>query len=284
MKIEYEIIRRDPGSSMRILHHKMVRKTDFIWQYHYHSEYEIVFVPYGSGTRHVGNHLSNYENGDLVLIGSNLPHSGFGLNSIGLHEEIVLQVQKEILPLHLTEAESLTQLLDKAQYGLSFFGDTKKYAGEKLAAISEQPPFQRFLTMLDILNILAASEEYHILNATIVSPTLLTKHKSRLQKIFTYVERQYHNDINIKNVATMAGLSVPSFCNFFKKATNITFSEFVNQYRIQRACLLLHQDKSIAEVCFECGFNNVTYFNKLFKQIMHKTPSQFKKTFQDKQA
>ena len=258
----------------------MVRQTDFIWQYHYHPEYEIVYVPHGSGTRHVGNHLSNYLNGDLVFIGGNLPHSGFGLNATGLHEEIVLQMQKEVLPLQLTEAELLTQLLDKAQYGLSFWGGTKKLVGEKLKAIAWQPPFKRFLIMLDILNILAASEEYEILNTTIVSPALLTKHKIRLQKIFTYVERQYHCEIDIKKVAAVAGISVPSFCNFFRKATNITFSEFVNQYRIQKACLLLHQDKSVAEVSFECGFNNVTYFNKLFKQTMQKTPSQFKKRFQ----
>ncbi|WP_394803527.1 helix-turn-helix domain-containing protein [Niabella hibiscisoli] len=73
------------------------------------------------------------------------------------------------------------------------------------------------------------------------------------------------------------GLSVPSFCNFFKKTTQITFSDFVNQYRIQKSCMLLHQDKSISEVCFECGFNNVTYFNRLFKQVMNETPSGFKK-------
>lgn len=281
MKIEYEIVKNDPGSSIRVLHHKMVKRTDFIWQYHYHPEYEIVFVPHGNGTRHVGNHLSNYKNGDLVIIGSNLPHSGFGLNSSGLHEEIVLQVQKEVLPIHLIEAAPLTQLLDKAQYGLSFFGNTKKLVGEKIIQIPTQPPFQRFLSMLDVLNMLATSEEYHELNSSIVSPALLLKHKSRLQKIFTYVENVYYNEINIKDVARITGLSVPSFCNFFKKATNITFSEFVNQYRIQRACLLLHEDKSIAEVCFECGFNNVTYFNKVFKQIMNKTPRQFKKAFQD---
>ncbi|MEE6187614.1 HTH-type transcriptional activator RhaS [Mycovorax composti] len=280
MKIEYEIVRADPGSSFRIIHHKRVRKTDFIWQYHYHPEYEIVYVPYGNGTRHVGNHLSNYLNGDLVLIGSNLPHSGFGINSSGFHEEIVVQVHKEVLPLHLTESGPLEQLLTKSQYGLSFYGNTKQQAGEKLMAIVDQPPFQRYLTMLEVFHILSTSDEYHILNTSIVSPTLLTKHKSRLQKVFTYVEQHYHNEIDIKTVAALVGLSVPSFCNFFKKATNITFSEFVNQYRIQRACILLHQDKSIAEVCFECGFNHVTYFNKLFKKIMNLTPSEFKKNME----
>jgi len=147
-------------------------------------------------------------------------------------------------------------------------------------AIVDQPPFQRYLTMLEVFHILSTSDEYHILNTSIVSPTLLTKHKSRLQKVFTYVEQHYHNEIDIKTVAALVGLSVPSFCNFFKKATNITFSEFVNQYRIQRACILLHQDKSIAEVCFECGFNHVTYFNKLFKKIMNLTPSEFKKNME----
>ncbi len=277
MKIEYEIIKQDPGSSFRLLHHKMVRESDFVWQFHYHPEYEIVFVPQGSGTRHVGNHLSTYHQGDLVLIGSNLPHSGFGLNSSGLHEEIVLQVRPELIPLHLAEMSAVELLLDRARYGISFSGTTRGQVSELMSNMIGQPPFKRMILLLEILEKLAASEEYTILNSSIVSPALLSKHKARLQKIFSYVEKEYAGEVLVQKAAALVGLSVPSFCNFFKKTTQITFSDFVNQYRIQKSCMLLHQDKSISEVCFECGFNNITYFNRLFKQVMHETPSAFKK-------
>jgi len=92
MKIDLEIILPDEGSSFRLLHTKTTAEK-FPWQYHYHPEYEIVCVLNGDGTRHVGNHFSTYENGDLVLMGPNLPHSGFGLNAHGMHEEIVVQIK-----------------------------------------------------------------------------------------------------------------------------------------------------------------------------------------------
>lgn len=277
MKIEYELVKQDPESSFRLLHHKMVRESDFVWQFHYHPEYEIVFVPQGSGTRHVGNHLSTYHQGDLVLIGSNLPHSGFGLNSSGLHEEIVLQVKPEFIPLHFTEMNQVATMLDRAKYGISFSGTTKELVGALMTTMVSQPPFKKMIMLLETLEKLAWSEEYAILNSSIISPSILSKHKARLQKIFSYVEKEYANDIQVQKAAALVGLSVPSFCNFFKKTTQITFSDFVNQYRIQKSCMLLHQDKSISEVCFECGFNNVTYFNRLFKQLMNETPSGFKR-------
>lgn len=109
--------------------------------------------------------------------------------------------------------------------------------------------------------------------------SIIAKNKGRLQTLFTFVERNYQNEIEIKNMADLANLSLPAFCNFFKKATKMTFTEFVNRYRINKACMLISQDKSISEACYECGFNNVTYFNKIFKKYIGKTPSQFKGEF-----
>jgi AraC-like DNA-binding protein len=91
------------------------------------------------------------------------------------------------------------------------------------------------------------------------------------------VEQHFNEDVDIKKVAALVNLSVPSFCNYFKKIVHSTFTDFLNKYRIQKACLSLQQEKTIAETCFECGFNNVPYFNKVFKTITKKTPSEFKK-------
>lgn len=279
MKIEFEIIKPDSGSSFRTLHQK-APVSEFIWQYHYHPEIEITCVLYGSGTRHIGNHLSNYENGDLVFIGSNLPHSGFGLNATDPHEEIVLQIKEEVIKhaaLNRPEMEAVQDLMERSKYGILFRGETKAAVTKKLDFLKDAPPFEKYLELLTILQMLAVSTEYSLLNTQVTLSTTINKHKNRLQKVFTFVEQHYNEEVDIKKVAAMVNLSVPSFCNYFKKTTHITFTELLNRYRIQRACFLLKQDKTIAEISYECGFNNVTYFNKVFKSIVNKTPSVFLK-------
>jgi len=279
MKVEFEIVKPDKESSFRLLHQKVFTK-DFVWQYHYHPEVEITCVLAGSGTRHVGNHISNYDNGDLVLIGPNLPHSGFGLHATNPHEEIVVQVKEEVIKqplLHLKEMDMIGLLLEKAKYGIVFTGETKKAVTERLISMLQLPSFERYIELIKVMQLLAVSEEYTLLNEQVLLSAVINKHKARLQKILTYVENHYAEQIDILDMARLAALSVPSFCNFFKRTTHVTFTDFVNRYRIQKACLLLQEDKTIAEVCFETGFNNVTYFNKVFKTVLNKTPSEFKK-------
>lgn len=279
MKVEFEVIHPDEGSSFRLLHQK-VDAEYYTWEYHYHPEYEIVCVPYGSGTRHVGNHFCHYDNGDLVLIGPNLPHSGFGLNAHSLHEEVVVQIKQDVFTnsfLSLPEMSSINHLLDKAKCGMHFTGDTKQKLTNRLLRLSKLSLFDRFVELAYILQMMAGSTEYELLNPEIMLPAAMKKNNMRLQSIFTYVEQHFHEEIDIQKVASLASLSVPSFCTYFKKIMKVTFTDFLNQYRIQRSCILLQQDKTITEACFECGFNNVTYFNKVFKKFLNTTPSAFKK-------
>jgi AraC-like DNA-binding protein/quercetin dioxygenase-like cupin family protein len=283
MKIDLEIILPDEGSSFRLLHTKTTAEK-FPWQYHYHPEYEIVCVLNGDGTRHVGNHFSTYENGDLVLMGPNLPHSGFGLNAHGIHEEIVVQIKDEVFKesiLTRPEMNDISLLLEKAKYGLWFYGNTKMKVTKKLKKLIKLSAFEKYLELLSALYVMAASNEYELLNPNVDLSSLLKKNNSRLQNIFTYVEQHYNEEVNIKKVAAIANLSVPSFCNYFKKLMNCTFTDFINQYRIQRACALMQHEKSVTEISYDCGFNNVAYFNKVFKGIMKKTPTEYKREKQN---
>jgi len=279
MNVECEIILPDEGSSFRVLHTK-TKPESFPWQYHYHPEYEIVCVLSGSGSRHVGNHFSNYEDGDLVLIGPNLPHAGFGLNSHGLHEEIVVQIKEDVLKnsvLSRPEMAIVSTLLEKSKYGICFKGPTKSYITKNLKKFLKLSPFDKLIELLRILHSMAISEDYELLNPSSALSNLTRKNNGRLQEILAYVEKHYNDDIDIKKAASIANLSIPSFCNYFKKLMNFTYTDFINQYRIQRACIMLQQEKTINEISFQCGFNNVTYFNKVFKTIMKKTPSEYKK-------
>jgi AraC-like DNA-binding protein len=276
MKVSFERIIPSEKSSFRTLHNNSPI-SEFKWEYHYHPEIELVCVISGSGTRHVGYHKSNYTNGDLVLIGSNIPHSGFGLNSVDPHEEIVLQFREDILhfPQQEIETRAVKDLLERSKYGILYSTATKKALLPKLKKLLESEGYKRYLLLLEILFELSMCEEYELLNKEIMPYTIISKNKTRLENIFTYVEHHYDKEINIEDVAKLANLTLPAFCNFFKKATQITFTEFVNRYRINKACLLMAQDKTISECSYSCGFNNVTYFNRMFKKYTNKTPSEF---------
>mgnify|MGYP000054643671 CR=1 FL=1 len=282
MKVSYENIKPDNNSCFRVLHlDSPVEQLK--WEYHYHPEIELVCVVDGSGTRHVGYHKSIINNGDLVLIGSNVPHSGFGMNAIDPHEEIVVQFKQEIInfPQNLKEFNLINKMISMSRFGISFGSEVKNKILPKLYQLLETENTKRYLLLLEILQELAENNEYTLLNAEVLPYTFIKKNRERLETIFTYVEKNYHKEIDIAVVAQLSNLTLPAFCNFFKKTTQITFTEFVNRYRIDKACTFLIQDKSVAESCYNNGFNNVTYFNRLFKKYLNKTPSEYKEEWQN---
>lgn len=276
MRVSYENIKPDKNSSFCILHFKVPVK-EHKWEYHYHQEMELVCVVAGNGTRQVGYHKSNYADGDLVLIGSNIPHSGFGLNSLDPHEEIVLQFREEIVrfPKDVKEMDSLNRLIAHAQYGILFSPTVKKNILPQLYEIIETENSKRYFLLLSILFELAETKDYILLNKEVMPHTVISKNKERLQTIFTFVEKNYDKEIEIHDIANLVNLTLPAFCNFFKKTTKITFTDFINQYRIDKACNLIAQGKSVSESCYETGYNSISYFSRTFKKYMGKTPTEF---------
>ena len=281
MKTEFEIIQPDEGSSFRVLHHNVSADT-FKWHYHYHPEYEIVFVSQGSGRRHVGNHLSNYEEGDLVLIGSNLPHGGFGYGAVDMHEEIVVQFKVDFLCdifLAKPEMENIKKLFERSKQGLCFYGKTREELSVKFKSLPQLPHFERLIELLNILERLANSSEFFVLNQYDTRYSFSMKDQERLDKVYKYVEKNYLQEIDIQDVAKICNLTIPAFCNYFKKNLNQTFTDFTNEYRINQACKMLLDGHEIVDICFGCGFNNVSYFGRVFKQFKGINPSQFRRKF-----
>ena len=276
MRVSYETIIPDKNSSFRSLHIKVPVK-ELRWEYHYHQEIELVCVVSGKGTRQVGYHSSNFTEGDLVLIGSNIPHSGFGLNSVDPHEEIVLQFREEIItfPQEVEEMAALKRLISQAQLGIMFSPAVKKKILPKLYEIMATENSKRYFILLNILFELAETKDYVLLNKEVMPHTVISKNKERLQTIFTYVEKNYDKEIDINNIANLVNLTLPAFCHFFKKTTKITFTDFINQYRIDKACNLIVQGKSVSESCYETGYNSISYFSRTFKKYMGKTPTEF---------
>jgi YesN/AraC family two-component response regulator len=139
---------------------------------------------------------------------------------------------------------SIAELLEKSKYGITFKGSAKVDITKKLQRLLKLPPFEKFLELLKVLHSMALSEEYELLNPSSALSQLTRKNNGRLQDILSYVEKHYNEEIDIKKAASIANLSVPSFCNYFKKLMSFTYTDFINQYRIHKACIMMKQEKN----------------------------------------
>lgn len=275
----YEAIEPAFGSSF--YYSKYVQNANIkahVW--HYHPEIELVFVNGGTGKRQIGSHISYYTDGDLILIGSNLPHCGFTDDHTGNKNETVIQMKPGFLGetfMSLPEIKNILQLFERAKAGIAFGEETKKVIGEKIESMEGQPPLQRLLTIINILNELEHSKDYKILNAEGFALETQLQDNDRINMVFNHVKDNFREPIELEDMANMASMTVPSFCRYFKKVTNKTFTRFVNEYRIVHACKLLTEKQiSIADVCYESGFNNFSHFNKSFKEFTGKSASHYR--------
>ncbi|SFR31585.1 AraC-type DNA-binding protein [Robiginitalea myxolifaciens] len=279
VKPAFEAIAPDFGHSFTYQKFSSDRPNkDLIW--HYHPEIELVYVNGGSGRRQIGSHISSYTDGDLILIGSNLPHCGFTDAYTGNRSESVVQMKPDFLGnqfLELPELRNIQNLFAKAKGGLAFGGASKKKIGEKIEILEYQSDFQRLLSILNILNELGSSKDVQILNADQLIVETQTKENDRINIIFNYVKSHYKESIALEDIADLVYMTVPSFCRYFKKATNKTFVQFVNEYRLVHASNLLAENQlAITEICYESGFNNISHFNKLFREFTGMKPSEYR--------
>lgn len=276
MKIQKEIIAFDKGKSFKLFSPSL--KNCFFW--HYHPEIELVYVEANNGIRHVGKDISAFTQSDLLLIGSNVPHLNFDYGIQTECKQLVLQMRENFLQdiiLPVPEFESIRNLLERSYLGLSFSGETKKIIVEKLQAMKEKNSFSSLIGLIEILQILADSTDVKELNKEDTRIKWFLNDKIRMGTIYDYIHENHDRKPNVNEIAKIVSLSTPAFCRYFKKQTNMTFTDFVNNYRINQAKIFLLKDYSVTEVCFQVGFESLSYFNKLFKQHTRETPSEFKK-------
>ena len=251
--------------------------------WHYHPEIELVYIERGSGKRHVGNHISYYKHGDLLLIGSNVPHYGFTERFTERNVEVILQFKPDFLGAQMAdvvEMGKIADLLDRAQHGLSFSGAARRKVGVFLNAMSVMNQFDRMLSTLQILDVLSRSEDYDILNVSKVTLQAQQQDAGRMKLIYRHVRLNFQQEITLQEMAELTHMTVPSFCRYFKQKTGRTFTQFVNEFKVIHACKLLSETGySIANICFECGFNNFSHFNKQFKSVTGESPSAYRAQF-----
>ena len=277
MKLTLETIKPDSGSSFRIL---LTPNLNDIFFWHFHPEIEIVFVEAEKGIRHIGDHISTYEESDLALIGSYIPHLNFDYGVKTTVETVVVQLRQNFFDEglhHFPEFNEIMELFERVKSGVAFYGATKKIAGERMKKIAMLNKFEQFMELIGIFQFLAKSEEYVKLNVRPISNQTILKQQDRILQIYKHVEEHFKEKIDTQLIANKSNLSVPAFCRYFKKATKLTYTDFVNQYRITYAKKLLLQGMNITETCFESGFENLSYFNRAFKKVAGIGPSVFKK-------
>jgi AraC-like DNA-binding protein len=277
MKAKLESITSDIDSSFRIL---LTPNLNDLFYWHFHPEYEIVYVEAESGFRHIGDQISKYEGSDIALIGPNIPHLNFDYGVKSTVDTVVVQMKENFLGqdfFSLPEIAGIKRLFEKAKSGLAFFGETKKIAGEKLKELTLLPHFEQLISLLEVFNLLAKSGEVEMLAARPVANASALKEQERLQKVYHFIETNYQLEINVNEVAKLCNLTTAAFCRYFKKSTHHTFTDFVNQFRINQAKKSLLQGKNVTETCYESGFSSVSYFNRMFKKMIGENPSAFKK-------
>ncbi|MBT8232867.1 MAG: helix-turn-helix transcriptional regulator [Saprospiraceae bacterium] len=248
--------------------------------WHYHPELELVYVENGSGKIHVGRHLSYFKNGCLVLIGSNLPHLGFVERLTANEIEIVAQFKLDFLGPQFFDAPEMLkvkQMLKLSLSGIKFSRHVRREVGGKLLELVEMDNFNKLLYFMRILNQLSEYDDFEILNVGEATMVSNPQDNDRLDEIFKYVRNNFNLDIQLKEISKIVNMTPPSFCRYFKKATNVTFTEYVNKFKVVHATKLMSETNlSITEIADESGFNNKSHFIKQFKKITSQKPSEYR--------
>jgi len=277
-EIQLEKVDFEPGKSFKLFSPRL--RNTFLW--HYHPEYELVYVEADAGIRHVGSHISGYTQSDLVFIGGNLPHLNFDYRLRSDYHQVVVQLRENFMGAAIAtspEFSSINQLFKRSASGIAFYGDTKAVVALRLKRLHHLSSFNQLMELIDIFQLLANSDEYHILNDGHPSLQFFLKDKIRMGAIYEYIDANYNRKPDVNIVADKVHLTTPAFCRYFKRQTNMTFTDFVNQYRIDLAKNLMMQDKNVTEACYAVGFESLSYFNKLFNKIVGINPSDFKKNW-----
>lgn len=250
---------------------------DFKW--HFHPEYELTYIVRGNGYRLVGNNHQEFSDNDLVLIAPNLPHTWVGNapNNDEPFEAIVIQFPSDFVQkiLQFKENNYLIDFFEKAKTGL-FFNDFSVEIKDLLFELTQANGIEKIAKLMLILSKLYLHNSIS-LSSSLYKYTLNQKFETRINKVCVYLQNHFTEPISLKQVADLVYMTESNFCKFFKKATSTTFSDYVNDLRINEACtLLLYSDENINQIAYTCGFESLSYFNRVFLKKKQSSPSVYR--------
>ena len=276
-----------PPSQIFVIRHLQEKHFDPVWHAHY--EYQLFVVLEGTGTRFIGDSIKAFRPGELIFTGPHLPHlwrsdeTYFEKKSNLSTSGIVIYFNENFLGDHIMEKEEmvmLKKLFIKSMRGLEFYGQRKSHVIKMMQELTQIQGIQSVIHLLRILEILSFTKEYHYISSRAYNDVFNQNETDRLNQVYEYVLKNFRRKILLEELADLLCMTPTSFSRFFTMKNNKPFSKFVAEIRIKHACKLLTEtEDSISQICYECGFNTLSNFNKQFKDIMLKKPTQYKEEF-----
>jgi AraC-like DNA-binding protein len=258
--------------------------------WHYHNNFEISFITEGSGKRIVADSIEEFQPGDLVFLGRNLPHVWIAEKelltpSTRTLEMVFLQFTDKILNsqlLALPEFKYVSKALSLSERGIQIVDQTLNEVSELMLQMPYLKGFERMLHFFKMMDIIGRSDSHLHLASKEYLKTRFTTGNKRIAAIHEYLMNNYREEVNLKQLAELVNMAEGSLCRFFKENMGITLFEYLNHIKTDFACkLLMDMDLSIMEVCFDSGFNNLSHFNKQFRKASGISPSEYRKKFKE---
>ncbi|KAA9357636.1 AraC family transcriptional regulator [Larkinella humicola] len=260
-------------------------KKDFDFPLHSHEEFELNFIANGAGTKRIiGDHTDVIEDLELVLVGSNLPHGWF--NHQGQSQEVhevTIQFHRDLFDEKLLRRNQLSfirVLLERSAKGIAFSRETIESLRPRLEALAQKSGFDSVLELMSILHDLSISRNMRTLSNASFTNDPLHFNSRRIEKAFEFMQTNYDKDISLADLSKVVNMPEVSFSRFIKKRTGKTFIDSLNEIRLGHASrLLIDTTHTITEISYKCGFNNMSYFNRIFRRKNGCTPREFRQNY-----
>lgn len=281
--LEQTILNQDESFFIGIFQDNLEKST-----WHYHNNYEISFITEGLGKRIVADSIEEFQPGDLVFLGRNLPHVWIAdkeIHSLTARtlEMVFLQFTDQILNsqlLALPEFKYVSKALLLSERGIQIVGQTLNEVSELMLQMPYLKGFERMLHFFKMMDIIGKSDSHIYLASTEYLKVRFTSPNKRIAIIHEYLMNSYREEVNLEKMAGLVNMAEGSLCRFFKENMGMTIFEYLNKIKTDFACkLLMNPDLSILEVCLDSGFNNLSHFNKQFRKAIGVTPSLYRKQF-----
>jgi AraC-like DNA-binding protein len=260
----------------------------FSTPWHYHPEFELVLIVKSQGKRFIGNYVSDFQDGDVTFLGPNLPHlyrntpSYYEQDPLCRAQSIVIHFLEDSIGkdfLALPQAKKLHGLFERSHQGMDILAETKRVVGRKMRELIQTQGMERLIRLLDILNLLADTADY----ALISDPGIVGHNPvdmDRLDTVFGYILQNFDREIRLEEVANLVHMTRTSFCRFFRERTKRNFSGFLTEVRLDHAAkLLAESNSSIVQISYSCGYNNLSNFNRQFKEKHGLSPREYRHAY-----
>ena len=258
----------------------------FTYPWHFHSQYELMYVEEGYGQCFVGDSIQQFGAGDIILFGSNLPHymnsdDDFKKGNSNLRVKgVIIQFEVDFMSYSINNYPQflpIKKLLADADRGLYFPKDSLISTSKKLQETPQLEGLEQLLHLISILQEMAICKSKQSMTTPHYYKVFPSLGNNRIEKIISFINKNYTRNIALEEISSMAAMSPSAFCRYFKEQTSKTFLEYVMDMRIGYACKLLTlEEKSINQISIDCGFESITHFNRMFKRATHYTPSNYR--------